>query len=242
MLLACCVKAQYEDETLQAMALSVIPEDDLQDAAAEAIAASAAAGNPPVLAQQDALARQLLLWFKRDFFSWVSLAASHHPNCFCSNGPDNSLHQQKAFGSGQLVWYAHGDWEGNGNSDFVSIGVWAGLNTLGPPYVCTLSVLGVLNVSIVEPVKAASQITLRCILQVNNPSCSGCGSTETVSTGMGRPSADDAAAGAGRVELYGCRSCGAITRSAAPRPVTTSCVAHDWNETESLFFLCGSLQ
>lgn len=67
--------AQYEDETLQAMALSVIPEDDLQTAAADAIAASSAAGDVPVLAQQDALARQLLLWFKRDFFSWVCLAA-----------------------------------------------------------------------------------------------------------------------------------------------------------------------
>ncbi|BDA42082.1 Peptide-N(4)-(N-acetyl-beta-glucosaminyl) asparagine amidase A [Coccomyxa sp. Obi] len=107
----------YEDETLQAMALSIIPEDELHTAAAEAIATSAAAGDVPVLAQQDALARQLLLWFKRDFFAWV-----------------------------------------------------------------------------------------------NNPPCSNCGNTETVSTGMGRPSDDDAAAGAGRVELYGCRSCGATTR------------------------------
>ena len=66
-----CKPVQYEDETLQAMALSIIPEDDLQSAAAEAIAASTAAGDVPVVAQQDALARQLLLWFKRDFFSWV---------------------------------------------------------------------------------------------------------------------------------------------------------------------------
>ena len=57
------------------MALSIIPEDDLQSAAAEAIVASTAAKDVPVVAQQDALARQLMLWFKRDFFSWVCPAA-----------------------------------------------------------------------------------------------------------------------------------------------------------------------
>ncbi|KAK9909396.1 hypothetical protein WJX75_001604 [Coccomyxa subellipsoidea] len=107
----------YEDETLQAMALSVIPEDELQAAADAAIEESRQNGDAPVLAQQDAFVRQMLLWFKRDFFSWV-----------------------------------------------------------------------------------------------NNPPCSACKGAETVPTGMGRPSADDAASGAGRVELYGCKSCGAITR------------------------------
>lgn len=65
------MNAQYEDETLQAMALSVIPEDELQAAADAAIAQSRENGDSPVLAQQDAFARQLLMWFKRDFFSWV---------------------------------------------------------------------------------------------------------------------------------------------------------------------------
>ena len=64
--------AQYEDETLQAMALSVIPEDELQAAADAAIEESRQNGDAPVLAQQDAFVRQMLLWFKRDFFSWVS--------------------------------------------------------------------------------------------------------------------------------------------------------------------------
>ncbi len=73
--------AQYEDETLQAMALSVIPEDDLQAAAEQAIAESKAKGEEPVLAQQDALARQLLLWFKRDFFKWVSISTG--PGSLC---------------------------------------------------------------------------------------------------------------------------------------------------------------
>lgn len=53
-----------------------------------------------------------------------------------------------------------------------------------------------------------------CLLaQVNNPPCSGCSNSETVPAGMGRPSEDDTAAGAGRVELYNCPGCGTQTRS-----------------------------
>ena len=75
---------QYEDETLQAIALSVIPEERLREQARSALAGergaqeqgggsagSAPAGKPAALGEQDAFVRQLLSWFKRDFFTWV---------------------------------------------------------------------------------------------------------------------------------------------------------------------------
>eukprot|EP00959_Pyramimonas_sp_CCMP1952_P062469 1306281-Pyramimonas_sp.AAC.1 len=57
---------KYEDAVLQAQALSVIPLDQLKEEAEER--AESEAG------KQDALVRALLLWFKRDFFSWVNNA------------------------------------------------------------------------------------------------------------------------------------------------------------------------
>lgn len=66
-------KAQgYEDELAQAMALSVMPLEGLQAAAAEAAALSRAMGEQPALDEQEALAQELLRWFKQDFFSWVN--------------------------------------------------------------------------------------------------------------------------------------------------------------------------
>lgn len=61
---------QYEDETLQAMALSCIPDDELREKAQQEIPEAHARGE--TLAEQDALAKQLLEWFKRKFFTWVS--------------------------------------------------------------------------------------------------------------------------------------------------------------------------
>ena len=54
------VSLQYEDETLKVQALSVLPDDIFS-----AIGASGEA--------EEALARQLLAFFKNDFFAWVEL-------------------------------------------------------------------------------------------------------------------------------------------------------------------------
>ena len=75
---------QDEDETVQAIALSVIPEERLRADAERALAkrraaqqegpgsaGKAAADEPAALGEDDAFVRQLLSWFKRDFFTWV---------------------------------------------------------------------------------------------------------------------------------------------------------------------------
>ena len=61
---------QYEDETLQAMALSCIPDDELREEAQQQVHEAQAKGQH--LAEQDAMAKQLLDWFKHKFFTWVS--------------------------------------------------------------------------------------------------------------------------------------------------------------------------
>ena len=54
------------------MALSCIPEDELQEKAQQQVHEAHAKGQS--LAEQDALAKQLLEWFKHSFFTWVSAA------------------------------------------------------------------------------------------------------------------------------------------------------------------------
>ena len=54
---ACVTCLQYEDELAQAMCLSCMPLEELKQAAGP---------------EQDALARQLLQWFKHRFFTWAS--------------------------------------------------------------------------------------------------------------------------------------------------------------------------
>lgn len=64
----------YEDELAQAIALSVMPLEEMRGAAEDQAALSAAMGEAPPLALEDALAQELLAWFKTSFFSWVSVA------------------------------------------------------------------------------------------------------------------------------------------------------------------------
>ncbi|CAL5219072.1 g835 [Coccomyxa viridis] len=61
---------QYEDETLQAMALSCIPDDELREKAQQQMHEARSRGED--LAEQDAMAKQLLMWFKHTFFTWVN--------------------------------------------------------------------------------------------------------------------------------------------------------------------------
>ena len=68
---------QYEDELLQAIAQSIMPLDQMNSSAEDAATLSAAMGEQPVRQVEDLLARELLTWFKHDFFTWVS--TSHQP-------------------------------------------------------------------------------------------------------------------------------------------------------------------
>ena len=70
---------QYEDETLQAMALSCIPDDELREEAQQQVHEARAKGQH--MAEQDAMTRQLLDWFKHKFFTWVS---QPHQTCIFS--------------------------------------------------------------------------------------------------------------------------------------------------------------
>lgn len=78
---------QAEDPLLQALAMSLMPLDEMQAAAADTarlqqeLCDDSDEGPPagPVLAEQDYLVQQLLTWFKTNFFSWVSAAL---PPCF----------------------------------------------------------------------------------------------------------------------------------------------------------------
>lgn len=63
---------QYEDETLQAMALSCIPDDELREKAQQQMQEARSHGGE--ITEQDAMAKQLLEWFKHRFFVWVGMS------------------------------------------------------------------------------------------------------------------------------------------------------------------------
>eukprot|EP00887_Chlorella_sp_A99_P007028 scaffold2.g7028.t1 len=81
----------YEDELAQAMALSVLPVDELRVAAAEAADLSRAMGDAPPLAEEDALAEGLLHFFKGSFFSWVN-----SPPCDACGSADTAAASHRA--------------------------------------------------------------------------------------------------------------------------------------------------
>lgn len=61
----------YEDELSQGIALSIMDLDSLQARAEEAASLSHALGEQPRLSTEDALALELLTWFKQSFFVWI---------------------------------------------------------------------------------------------------------------------------------------------------------------------------
>ena len=64
---------QYEDPVAQALAMSLMPLDELEAQASEAMDVSTSMGEQPPLAREDALAQGLLDWFKGQFFTWVGI-------------------------------------------------------------------------------------------------------------------------------------------------------------------------
>ena len=62
---------QYEDQLLQALALSVMPLDRLTKSAEDAAALSRTLREQPAQTAEDSLAQELLNWFKHEFFTWV---------------------------------------------------------------------------------------------------------------------------------------------------------------------------
>lgn len=82
------VLLQYEDQLLQALALSVMPLDRLTIAAEDAAALSRATGEEPPKAAEDRLAQELLNWFKHEFFTWVGPNAAPFELCYMHHAVD----------------------------------------------------------------------------------------------------------------------------------------------------------
>ena len=92
---------QYEDQLLQALALSVMPMERLTKTAEDAAKLSKSLGEQPARAAEDSLAQELLNWFKHDFFTWVSLCSvlqppilSSQPTLVCSRSSLLLVHRR----------------------------------------------------------------------------------------------------------------------------------------------------
>jgi len=75
----------YEDEMAIAMALSMMPIDDMNIRAEESSSMSRLLEEKPSVSKEKGLLEELLCWFKNDFFSWVDA-----PPCdYCGNKATN---------------------------------------------------------------------------------------------------------------------------------------------------------
>eukprot|EP00197_Chlamydomonas_leiostraca_P010087 CAMPEP_0202880392 /NCGR_PEP_ID=MMETSP1391-20130828/35044_1 /ASSEMBLY_ACC=CAM_ASM_000867 /TAXON_ID=1034604 /ORGANISM="Chlamydomonas leiostraca, Strain SAG 11-49" /LENGTH=182 /DNA_ID=CAMNT_0049562899 /DNA_START=60 /DNA_END=605 /DNA_ORIENTATION=+ len=98
---------QAEDAESQALALSLMPLDDMRAAAHLMVALNPGPG-PGTLACDDYLIRELATWFKTRFFSWVDA-----PPCgFCgANNPRGGAHmgtptpEERSHGAGRVEVY-----------------------------------------------------------------------------------------------------------------------------------------
>ncbi|KAK9863780.1 hypothetical protein WJX84_004037 [Apatococcus fuscideae] len=97
---------QYEDEGLQALALSLMPLDEMQAEADDTASLSTQLGDGPEVAVQDALVQELLAWFK-NFFTWVN-----NPPCdWCGSGATQPMGmvkptpEEKGDGAGRVESY-----------------------------------------------------------------------------------------------------------------------------------------
>ncbi|GAX78680.1 hypothetical protein CEUSTIGMA_g6118.t1 [Chlamydomonas eustigma] len=70
-----------EDELLQALALSVMPLDELRAESASELALNASLGQSISLSEEDLLVQKLLHWFKYEFFKWTDKAACAACGC-----------------------------------------------------------------------------------------------------------------------------------------------------------------
>jgi hypothetical protein len=88
----------YEDQSLQAQALRTIPVEEIRRLAAE---------EPGALGPRDAVARQLLSWFKHRFFKWVNNEACASCGSASTRGTGGARPnaQEAAHGAGVVELY-----------------------------------------------------------------------------------------------------------------------------------------
>lgn len=102
----CLTVLRYEAAELQACARSAIPLEDLTDAAEDDLEGDAAG-----LSQALRLVKQLLLWFKRDLFTWVNTAPCSrcgNPGTRCVGTSGDTTPGEAAHGASRVELYACG--------------------------------------------------------------------------------------------------------------------------------------
>ena len=101
---------QCEDELLQALALSVMPLEELHAEAASELALNAGLGQALALAHEDLLVQKLLAWFKQCFFRWTD-----NPACGACSSSETKLEstqrptaEEAEHDAGRWVWASGG--------------------------------------------------------------------------------------------------------------------------------------
>jgi len=214
--------AQYEDELLQSLALSVIPLDALEAEAAELAGASAALGEEPALARADALALLLLEWFKLRFFTWVRACGLRVPPPLFLLCTFLRLPAAGHLPARVPVFAGSADRRN-------SAGAARDRRASAVATRCAAETRQNRRKPVLQPLGRcrpcqSSRVRL-WLSQVDNAPCDACGSGATRAAGQGRPSPDELAGGATRVELYRCSRCAAVTRC-GPHP--SGCRACPW--------------